>query len=238
MKCIYCNHACVKAGLQRTGVQKYRCKSCKRYQQGEYKSFACHPSCNEKVRALLVEGISLRGIARLLQITLKAVMDKIRRIGRAIQKPIAEKHGVVEIDELWTYVGTKEKELWITYSLHRSERQVIDFRIGARSKANIQRVTGQALATLPVFVCTDGLNCYRSLIPKKLHKVGLRHTRRIERFNLNLRTHLKRLSRKTICFSRSVDMLEACLRIYFWGLTPNPSPGERGYYHALSQSHL
>jgi hypothetical protein len=29
--------------------------------------------------------------------------------------------------------------------------------------------------------------------------------------------HLKRLGRRTICFNRSVDMLENCMKIYFWG---------------------
>ncbi|HMW09684.1 MAG TPA: transposase, partial [Bacteroidia bacterium] len=32
-----------------------------------------------------------------------------------------------------------------------------------------------------------------------------------------LRTHLKRLNRRTICFTRSAIMLFACLKIYFWG---------------------
>ncbi|MDL2326931.1 IS1 family transposase [Bacteroidales bacterium OttesenSCG-928-A14] len=32
--------------------------------------------------------------------------------------------------------------------------------------------------------------------------------------NLTLRTHLKRLSRKTICFTRSVEMLSSCLKLY------------------------
>jgi insertion element IS1 protein InsB len=68
----------------------------------------------------------------------------------------------------------------------------------------------------PKKICTDVLNIYKTLVPERLHKVGLPNTRHIERFNLNLRTHLKRLSRKTICFSKSKELLEACLKIYFW----------------------
>jgi insertion element IS1 protein InsB len=41
-------------------------------------------------------------------------------------------------------------------------------------------------------------------------------TNHIERFNLTLRTHLKRLNRRTICFSRSLVLLNAILKIYFW----------------------
>jgi hypothetical protein len=38
------------------------------------------------------------------------------------------------------------------------------------------------------------------------HQVGRRNTQKIERKNLNLRTWIKRLTRKTICFSMSVLM--------------------------------
>jgi len=41
-------------------------------------------------------------------------------------------------------------------------------------------------------------------------------TNRIEK-DLTLRTHIKRLSGKTICFSRKQKHLEAHLRIYCWG---------------------
>ncbi|OYU93847.1 MAG: transposase, partial [Bacteroidetes bacterium B1(2017)] len=44
-----------------------------------------------------------------------------------------------------------------------------------------------------------------------------RATNSIERMNLTLRTHLKRLNRRSIAFSRSVVVLSAVLRIYFWG---------------------
>ncbi len=38
----------------------------------------------------------------------------------------------------------------------------------------------------------------------------------MERFNLNLRIHLKRLNRRTICFSKNLIVLTAVLKIYFW----------------------
>ncbi|MBN9294195.1 MAG: transposase, partial [Flavobacteriia bacterium] len=50
-----------------------------------------------------------------------------------------------------------------------------------------------------------------------IHKIHRRCTNHIERQNLNLRTHLKRLNRKTICYSKSLMMLLAVVKIYFWG---------------------
>lgn len=111
--------------------------------------------------------------------------------------------GIYEIDELWTYVGKKEKEAWITYSLDRHSGTVIDFKVGSRTKENLQAVVISTLAFHPIKVCTDGLNTYRSLVPNNLHRIGLPHTRRIERFNLNLRTHLKRLEKDHLFFAKS-----------------------------------
>jgi len=167
---------------------------------------------------LLIEGIGIRGIARVLRISVTTVIERIKRIAKSINKSYSfVKNRIYEIDELWTYIGRKGNEVWITYSIDRSTKEVIDFHVGERTKEKIQLVTNNVLALEPKKVCTDGLMVYKSLIPKILHRTGLPDTRHIERFNLNLRTHLKRLSRKTICFSRSKEMLEACLKIYFWG---------------------
>jgi len=38
------------------------------------------------------------------------------------------------------------------------------------------------------------------------HEIGKRNSQKIERKNLNLRTWIKRLTRKTICFSKSKEM--------------------------------
>ncbi|MDI1255293.1 MAG: IS1 family transposase [Flavobacterium sp.] len=65
-------------------------------------------------------------------------------------------------------------------------------------------------------IVTDKLKHYRYLIPKEIHSTKYRGINHIERKNLSIRTHLKRVNRKTICFSRSLIVLNAVLRIYFW----------------------
>jgi IS1 family transposase len=177
--------------------------------------------------SLLIEGIGIRGIARVLKISVTTVIGRIKRIAKSINKSCAYvKNRIYEIDELWTFVGKKQNEKWITYSIDRMTKEVVGFHVGNRTKDKLQQVTSKVLMREPKRICTDGLIIYRSLIPKELHRVGLPNTRHIERFNLNLRTHLKRLSRKTICFSKSTEMLEACLKIYFWGDSlPRPQVG-------------
>ena len=72
-------------------------------------------------------------------------------------------------------------------------------------------------SSAPSKIYTDYLVHYLSLVPCEVHVRGKRGTTHIERHNLNLRTHLKRLNRKTICFTRSAVILYAILKIYFWG---------------------
>ncbi len=47
-----------------------------------------------------------------------------------------------------------------------------------------------------------------------MHVVGKSNTQRIERKHLTLRTRIKRLARKTICFSKSVRMHDIVLGLF------------------------
>ena len=105
---------------------------------------------------------------------------------------------------------------WVVYALCSETKQVIDFTVGKRNKRTLRVVVNTLLQSGMKIIKTDRLNIYRSLIPPKLHIANAYNINHIERNNLNLRTHLKRLSRRTICFSKNLAMLDACLRIYFW----------------------
>jgi len=53
---------------------------------------------------------------------------------------------------------------------------------------------------------TDDWGAYERNLPSENHEVGKRNTQKIERKNLNLRTWIKRLTRRTICFSKLEKM--------------------------------
>ncbi|EOK1276112.1 IS1 family transposase, partial [Escherichia coli] len=55
---------------------------------------------------------------------------------------------------------------------------------------------------------TDEWGSYTRELPKEKYLTGKIFTQRIERNNLPLRTRIKRLVRRTICFSRSVELHE------------------------------
>lgn len=57
-------------------------------------------------------------------------------------------------------------------------------------------------------ITSDNWGSYASEVPKDNHLTGKIFTQRIKRNNLTLRTRIKRLARKTICFSRSIEIHE------------------------------
>jgi IS1 family transposase len=132
-----------------------------------------------------------------------------------VKPPLFTEFGqTYEVDEL--YAPVSGKLYYIIYAINRTTKEVIDYAIGARTKENIGKVIKKLLSLSPKRIYTDGLPLFAYIIPKKIHRVFQYKTNRIERNNLTLRTHLKRLSKKTICYSKSRAMLEACFRLYIW----------------------
>ena len=65
--------------------------------------------------------------------------------------------------------------------------------------------SGSKASLFACFVRIIG-GAYERLLPEDKHLITKRFTQSIERQNLSFRTRIKRLQRKTICFSKSVEM--------------------------------
>lgn len=213
--CRYCLGTTIKFGKIQN-QQRYRCKSCNRTQMGSYLNQAYISDINIHIINHVIEGCGIRSIARLLNISPNTVIKRIKIIAGSIRKPPIVTNQIYEVDELKTYVKKKSREYWVTHALNQQTGQVVDLRVGTRNQSSLKRVVDTLLLSDCKRIYTDGWRVYRQIIPQKLHKVKRFGTNRIERKNLTLLTHLKRLNRKTICFSKSIIMLEACLKIYFW----------------------
>jgi insertion element IS1 protein InsB len=217
MQCQYCRKNCQKAGRQKNGAQKLYCVACRKYQQKIYRNKAYEGRTDRMISALVCEGVGIRGIGRILKIATNTVLGRIKTIAMSIEKPLIPKdQPAFEVDELWTYIGRKENEYWLAYALNKTTGRVVDFVIGKRTKATLKDLIDSLLVSGVKQIRTDRLTHYQRLIPKAIHRCGAYCINHIERKNLSIRTHLKRLSRKTICFNRSARMLESCLKIYFW----------------------
>ena len=218
MVCRYCDHdGCIKKG-KRKSIQRYYCKKCSKYFQDKYRYHAYDLSTNNLIKSLLREGCGVRGISRVMKISCGTVLSRMLKIAKTIKPLSFYRLGCkFEVDELWSFIGNKSNVTWITYAIERETGEVVGFFVGSKSKETIRPLIDKVLLLNPKRIYTDKLNIYPGLIPKGIHRRFQYCTNKIERMNLTLRTHIKRLSRRTICFSRDEKYLEAHLKIYFWG---------------------
>lgn len=218
LKCRYCNDEnCIKNGKTSNGKQQYKCKGCgKRFVQ-DYTYQACNPTTNQQIITLTKEGLGIRSTARVLRISTTTLLKRIIAIAQSIKQPVISKGKTYEVDEIRTYIKRKDKLIWIVYALERVSKSVAVFYVGSRTNKTLNIVLITLCLAEAKQIFTDGLKNYKYLITKTVHRVKQYGTNHIERKNLTLRTHLKRLNRRTICFSRSLIVLTAVLKIYFWG---------------------
>jgi insertion element IS1 protein InsB len=216
MECKYCKGRCIKKGKYKD-VQKYQCGICRKYQRALYRQRRYCGTEQQQVISLSNEGVGISSIGRLLQIPKSTVQMMLFKAGFNKMAPDpAECNQDYEVDELFAFKDRNRLHWYIIYAINRKTRRVIDVVVGQRTKENISRLVTRLLVLSPRRIYTDMLPVYTILIPRSLHRASQYKTNRIERKNLTLRTHLKRLSRKTICYSKSKAMLEACFRLYAW----------------------
>lgn len=215
--CNSCNGNCVKNGKTGSDKQRFRCRQCGKSCLKEYTNNACHHYSNKWICRLLKEGCGIRSIGRLLEIAVATVMKRIKSIAACIKKPPVALGRKYQLDEIRTFVKCKDNLIWIAYAIQKDTKKVVDFNIGKRTNNTLRTVVSTLVISQAKTISTDRLKNYKYLIPKKIHRTNVYGINHIERMNLNIRTHLKRLNRRTICFSRSMVMLSACLKIYFWG---------------------
>ena len=126
---------------------------------------------------------------------------------------------MIELDELWTFVGSKAHTRWLWIALERSTRRVLAWFVGDRSEQSAfalwDRLPLTPLQRLKGTFCTDLWSAYDEVLlgVQRLTRRG--ETKHLERFNGTLRQQLARLVRKTLSFSKSDEMLTAALTLAF-----------------------
>lgn len=213
--CNYCKTLCIKKGV-RNGIQKYVCPDCGRYQQSKYTYKLYDVKQDEEIIRYSKEGCGISSIARLTGLSKSMVQLRLTEISNLLKKPVyKERNQEYELDGMSVKVAG-EKDIYLIYAINRRTRKIIDFVIGKRTKENIKKVIDSIMHYYPKRIFTDGLNSYPSLIAKNIHKPGRRLTNRIERKNLTLRNMIKRLSKGTLAFSRTTEMLTRVVKICAW----------------------
>jgi insertion element IS1 protein InsB len=103
----------------------------------------------------------------------------------------------------------------VTWGRKRSHSgTVLAYVFGRRKDAVFQ----QRQALLEPFgirrFSTDGWGAYERDIDPEQHQVGKENTQKIESKHINLRTRIKRLVRRTICFSKTTTMHDLVIGLF------------------------
>jgi len=181
-----------------------------------------------------MNGGGIRDIWRTLKVspgtilsTLKGIKDKLVPVneallnsdaagetGREVEIVCGHDGGESELDEQWSYVQNKDEQRWLWHAIDRATKRVLAYALGPRTD-DVCRELYERLAPFQITrYYTDGWGAYQRILPADRHIVSKRETQRIERKHLDFRTRLKRLARKTICFSKSVEMHDIVIGLF------------------------
>ena len=206
----------VKNGTDYKGAQKFRCNDCGAYgtldAPGRYT-----PERKEEILRAYQERSSMRGIQRTFGVARKTLTRKTLPDLTDTLAP-ARADDVLELDELWSFVYSKDIQRWVWIALCRRTRQVVAFFVGDRSEASCRQLWNrlpEAYRHCRTF--SDFWDAYpKVFVTGKHHSVGKEsgETNHVERWNNTLRQRLARFVRKTLSFSKSDFYHELVLRLF------------------------
>ena len=115
---------------------------------------------------------------------------------------------------MWSFVGAKAATRWLWHALDHRTGSVLAYVVGSRKDAVFLKLRALLAPFGITRYYTDKADVYRRHLPPAQHTVGKLSMQKIERKHLTLRTRLKRLARKTLCFSRSRFMHDLLIGLY------------------------
>ena len=140
-----------KNGKAHHGKQNYRCRCCGREFIREVDRQPVSPEQQALVKQLLLERISLRGICRVVGVSLDWLLTFLVSLYGELPDHLnvslehTDNHIIiqrleVEADELLSFVGNKKNKQWLWLALDVKTKQVIAFYVGDRSKRSARKL--------------------------------------------------------------------------------------------------
>ena len=125
-----------------------------------------------------------------------------------------EFYDTAEMDEFWSFVRKKSNQRWTWYAMDKASGIILAWHNGNRTDADFRKLL-EYLKSIPIdLYYTDDWGAYTRNLPESKHCIGKDQTWRIERKNLNFRTHIKRINRKTICYSKNEMIHDNVIGMY------------------------
>ena len=127
---------------------------------------------------------------------------------------VVEQVDAAEMDEMWSFVQKKEQQRWLWHAIDHQSGSVLAYVLGTHTDTVFLQLK-QLLAPCGISrFSTDDWGTYQRHLNPEPHEIGKANTQKIERKHLTLRTRIKRLARKTLCFSKSVRMHDMVIGLF------------------------
>ena len=114
------------------------------------------------------------------------------------------------MDEMWSYYGSKKNQVWLWWAIDHNTHTPLAFTFGTREHRYLDELINLLKPFNIKTVFSDNNFAYKYKISEKILVTGKKNTQVIERHHLTLRTRIKRLARKTICFSKNLGVQISC----------------------------
>jgi len=180
-KCPSCQSTLVKKnGHIHNGKQNYRCITCGRQFVLDSAQRVVDEKTKQQVKRALLERVSLHGICRICEVSMSWLLEFIDKLIAEIPadlnaEVVTEDDEieviVLEADELWSYVGSKDNPQWLWLVMHSRTRQVVAMEIGPRNKQTAERLFFKLPETLkkkPVTILTSSLCTMKQSLPNSI----------------------------------------------------------------------
>ena len=119
-----------------------------------------------------------------------------------------------ELDEMWSYVRRKSNPRCLWHAIDHHTGKVLAYVFGRRKDTVFLKLK----ALLEPFgirrYYTDGWGTDERHVEAEKHTVGKENTQKSESKHINLRTRIKRLMRRTICFSKTEQMHDLVIGLF------------------------
>ena len=113
-----------------------------------------------------------------------------------------------------SFVGKKIYQRWLWHAIDHKTGTILAFVIGRREDRMFLKLK-RLLKPLGITkFYTDKLKTYERHLSKEERIINKYKMQKIERKHLTLRTRIKRLQRKTICFSKMIQMHDLVIGLY------------------------
>jgi len=192
MTCHSCRIECKRKGRDRKGTQRYQCRQCSRTflepQEKHLDGMYLPLDKAEFVLRLLLEGNSVSSVERLIEVHHGTILKLLVLAGEKCERIMAEKIRNVQVrdvecDELWSFIGKKEKRVrpeddqnlgdcYVFVGIERHSKLVLNIAMGKRDQITTDTfIEGirHATASGHFQMTTDGFAPYKSAITTTLH---------------------------------------------------------------------